>query len=122
MKKKKCFIVFLLIIILIGLFSNSVFATDELIEGMRGIGNVSGATNSQTRFVINAVIKVIQIVGSGIALIVVTILGVKYMLASPGEKADYKKTAVPILIGCVLLFAASNIAGIIADVGNNFNQ
>ena len=76
---------------------------------------------SRIRYVLNAVIKLIQIVGSGIAIIMVIMLGMKYMLASPGEKADYKKTAVPILIGCVLLFAASNIAGIIADVGMELN-
>ncbi len=121
MKKKKWLIIVLVTIVLIGLFSSRVCAVDELIRDMEGIGTVEGATGSHVRYVMNAVIKLIQIVGSGIAIIVVIILGIKYMLASPGEKADYKKTAVPILIGCVLLFAASNLAGIIADVGNGLN-
>ena len=87
---------------------------ESLISGMEGIGQVGTeeGMNSRVRYVLNAVIKLIQIVGSGIAIIMVIMLGIKYMLASPGEKADYKKTAVPILIGCILLFAASNIAGI----------
>ncbi len=120
--------IILVAIFWIGLFSGRVLAggdenVESLISGMEGIGQVGTeeGMNSRVRYVLNAVIKLIQIVGSGIAIIMVIMLGIKYMLASPGEKADYKKTAVPILIGCILLFAASNIAGIIADVGMELN-
>lgn len=124
MKKKNWVKVFCIVLFLIGFLSNIALATDmdTLIDGMKDISNVSGAEGSQVRYVLNAVIKIIQIAGSGIALIVVTMLGIKYMLASPGEKADYKKTAVPVVIGCVLLFAGVNIAGIIADIGAGFNN
>lgn len=124
MKKKNWVKVFCIVLLFIGFLSNIALATDmdTLIDGMKGISDVSGAEGSQVRYVLNAVIKIIQIAGSGIALIVVTMLGVKYMLASPGEKADYKKTAVPIVIGCVLLFAGVNIAGMIADIGAGFNK
>lgn len=33
------------------------------------------------------------------------------MMGSAQEKAEYKKTMIPYLIGAVLIFAASNIAG-----------
>lgn len=124
MKKKSWVKVFCMVLFLIGFLSNIALATDmdTLIDGMKGVSDVSGAGESQVRYVMNAVIKIIQIAGSGIALMIVTILGVKYMLASPGEKADYKKTAVPIVIGCVLLFAGVNIAGMIADIGAGFNK
>ena len=55
---------------------------------------------------INDVIGLLQIAGTGIALIVVTMLGIKYMLASPSDKADVKKQIMPILIGCFLIFGA----------------
>ncbi len=124
MNKKKWFVISLIIIVLVGFFSNIAFASsglDDIISGMKGVGKVSNAGDSQVRYVLNAVIKVIQVAGSGIALIVVAILGIKYILASPDEKADYKKTAIPIVVGCILLFAGANIAGIIADFGNSFN-
>lgn len=128
MKKKKCLIVILVAMFLVVVFSGRVLASvdenvESLISGMGEINQVKteDGMGSRIRYVLNAVIKLIQIVGSGIAIIMVIVLGMKYMLASPGEKADYKKTAVPILIGCVLLFAASNIAGIIADVGMELN-
>lgn len=63
---------------------------------------------------INSIIGLLQFAGSGIALIVITILGMKYILASPSEKADVKKSIMPILIGCVLLFGGVNLAGILA--------
>ena len=128
MKKKKCLIVILVAMFLVVVFSGRVLASrdenvESLISGMGEINQVktTDGMGSRIRYVLNAVIKMIQIVGSGIAIIMVIMLGMKYMLASPGEKADYKKTAVPILIGCVLLFAASNIAGIIANVGMELN-
>lgn len=128
MKKKKCLIVILVAMFLVVAFSGRVLASgDENVESLiSGMGNINqvetgDGMGSRIRYVLNAVIKLIQIVGSGIAIIMVIMLGMKYMLASPGEKADYKKIAVPILIGCVLLFAASNIAGIIADVGMELN-
>ena len=62
------------------------------------------------------VVRLIQYTGTGIALIVVTIYGIKYMIASPQEKADVKKQIVPILIGCALLFGASNLVKIIASM------
>lgn len=88
---------------------------DSVIGGMEDVGNVG--ESSKIKPIINAFIKLFQIAGSGIAVIVVTILGVKYMVASANEKADLKKQAMPIVIGCFVLFAASNIVGIIADVG-----
>ena len=51
--------------------------------------------------------------GSGIAIIVVSILGIKYLMTSPSEKAEVKKQAIPVVIGCALLFGAVNIADIV---------
>ena len=61
----------------------------------KGSGGISGALND--------VIGLLQIAGTGIALIVVTMLGIKYMLASPSDKAEVKKQIMPILIGCFLI-------------------
>ncbi len=52
----------------------------------------------------------------------VTMLGIKYMLASSNEKADIKKQAIPIVIGCTLLFAAVNVVAIIAELGMSLNS
>ena len=117
-------IVSLLIIVL--LFSltlgiNFSYATetglDGVISGMKNASKVdSSAPDSGIIKTIITVIGLIQFAGTGIALIVITMLGIKYIIASPSEKADTKKAIMPIFIGCVLLFGAVNIVAIIADL------
>jgi hypothetical protein len=38
------------------------------------------------------------------------------MMGSAEEKADYKKSMIPYLVGAVLVFAASTIAGVVYDM------
>lgn len=119
---KKIVLTLLIILLLISIIcTNYAFATDDIKaikDNMSTIGDASGITNTGTAKVINSVIGIMQIVGSGISLIVITMLGIKYILASPSEKADVKKNIMPILIGCVLLFAAVNIVGMIESFSN----
>ena len=67
----------------------------------------------------NQAITIISIVGSVVAVIVLIVLGLKYMMGSTEEKAEYKKTLMPYVIGAVLIFAASVIAGAIYGFANN---
>lgn len=85
-----------------------------LTSAMSGVTTMA-STGSKIGQVINNVIGLIQMVGSGIALIVITLLGIKYLLASPGEKADVKKQILPIIIGCALLFGAVNLMAAVAS-------
>ena len=89
-------------------------------DGMKDVNKVAGY-NGKIGKVINGIIRLIQVAGTGISLIMVTMLGIKYMIASSNEKADIKKMAMPIIIGCILLFAASNVVGIIAEFGHGLN-
>ena len=50
------------------------------------------------------------------SVIVLSILGVKYMIGSTEEKADYKKSFLPLIIGLFIVLAASTIAGWIWNV------
>jgi len=89
---------------------------NSIITGMKAANNgASGGTSSHTAEVINNIIGLIQAAGSGIALIVIALMGIKYMLAAPSEKADTKKMIMPVIIGCVLLFGAANLAAIIEN-------
>ncbi len=58
----------------------------------------------------NNILGIIQVVGTIIAVGVLMVLGIKYMMGSAEEKAEYKKTMLPYIIGAVILFAAVNIA------------
>lgn len=59
------------------------------------------------------IIGMVQAIGSIVSVLVLVILGVKYMMGSAEEKAEYKKTMIPYLVGAILIFAASNLASMI---------
>lgn len=69
----------------------------------------------------NQVITILSTVGSVAAVIVLIVLGIKYMMGSAEEKAEYKKTLMPYVIGAALIFAASAIAGILYGFLTNVN-
>lgn len=124
---KKTISILLMLLLLMSLSTNFVLAgetdssygIDQIKQNMKGIGDAEDLADSGTGRVINSVIGILQMVGSGISLIVITLLGIKYVLASPSEKADVKKNILPIVIGCILLFAAVNIVGMIETFSNN---
>lgn len=62
------------------------------------------------------VIGIIQVVGIIISVICLMVLGIKYMMGSAEEKAEYKKTFIPYLVGAILLFAASALANSIYNL------
>ena len=51
-----------------------------------------------------------------LSVIVLIVLGIKYMLGSVEEKAEYKKTLLPYVIGATLTFGASSIASVIYNI------
>lgn len=77
--------------------------------------NASQAVNGM----IGAILTVTQIIGVGVAVIMLIVLAIKYISASPGDKADIKKHAVVYVVGAVVLFAASGILQIIKQFAAN---
>ena len=59
------------------------------------------------------ILTIVRIVGMAVAVIMLTILGIKYVAASPNEKADYKKCMTVYVVGAVLLFGASALLSVI---------
>ena len=60
------------------------------------------------------IMGIVQVVGTITSVVILVVLGIKYMMGSAEEKAEYKKTMIPYVIGAILIFAATNIAGVIA--------
>ena len=67
----------------------------------------------------NQIITIVSTIGSIASVIVLIVLGIKYMMGSAEEKAEYKKTLLPYVIGAVLIFAASTIAGVIFNFASS---
>lgn len=56
------------------------------------------------------IIGVIQVIGIIISVAILVVLGIKYMMGSAEEKAEYKKTLIPYFVGAILIFGASAFA------------
>ena len=82
--------------------------------------NVEGATKLESLG--NKIIGAIQTFGSIITAIFILVLGIKYIVGSAEEKADYKTSMKPFLIGSLLIFGIVNVLGLIMDVVSNINS
>ena len=113
MKKIGKISIVLLNILVITMMMNAVFA--------QNVGGfvVSPDTNQTATTTIssagNKIIGILQVVGAVIAVIIIIVLGLKYMMGSTEEKAEYKKTMLPYLIGAILVFAAAIFAKAIVE-------
>ena len=58
---------------------------------------------------------VLQTAAVVVSVIILIVLGIKYMVGSAEEKAEYKKTMIPYLVGAILIFAAGTIANIVYE-------
>ena len=65
------------------------------------------------------ILGVINVVGVSIAVIVLMVIGIKYMIGSVEERAEYKKTMTAYIIGAMLLFGVTTIANIIYKIVNS---
>ena len=76
-------------------------------------GNTSTQGTAEITNVGNSIIGILQVVGIVLSVVILIVLGIKYMMGSAEEKAEYKKTLMPYVIGAALVFAASTIAQIV---------
>ena len=55
-------------------------------------------------------------------LIVGTIIGIQFMVASAEDKAKVKEALVPYIIGCAVIFGAFTIWSIVVNIGQDITQ
>ena len=108
----------LLTIMLVASIAGTVLAVDPntVLNGLNGNGNVQ--TNDLTK-VGNNIVTIIQVVGIVIAVIVLLVIGIKYMMGSASEKAEYKKTMLPYIVGAVLIFAGTSLVRVIYSLSTS---
>lgn len=64
------------------------------------------------------IMGVLQTAGVVVAVVILIVLGIKYMMGSASEKAEYKKTMIPYLVGAIFIFAAPTIANIVYQLAD----
>ena len=111
-KTVKILTILLLAVMLVSFATSSVFAA-EIKPGNLNATFVDD--NSSTALVqkTGQVMGMIRNISVIAAVIILMILGVKFMLGSVEEKAEYKKSFMPLIIGIILVVAATSIASFI---------
>lgn len=107
--------IILIIITVLILCSISQAVTVNAAYDVKSFSGEAGKGVNEMRTILNVVLTVIRVAGTGIALIMLTVIGAKYMMASAGEKAEIKKHATVYVIGAIVMIAATGILGIIRD-------
>lgn len=113
MKKTMKILTVLLVAVMLISLTTSVFAAGTAInpsdlEGKIDYGD--GTATDDLMAKAGKIMGMIRNISVIAAVIIIMILGVKYMLGSVEEKADYKKSFVPLIIGIILVVAATSIA------------
>ena len=113
-KIMKMVVAMLLIALVAIVASQSVMAAKASDMNMSDfdIEDNSGAADSAMT-IIGKIINIAQIIGMGVAIIMLIVLAIQYIAASPEGKAEIKKNATIYIVGAIILFAASGILGII---------
>ena len=102
--------VVLIAILAITFLSQMVYAEETVnaadamnVNQFKSKGDSSGASKSAQN-IIGALITIVRIIGTGVAIIMLIVLAIKYISAAPSDKAEIKKHAVVYVVGAVELY------------------
>ena len=115
-KKSKRIFQIILITILMLMVSTTAFAVGDKYEPGDLGGGLTFGESSKIKEVGNQIVGIIQAIGTVVSVAVLIVLGIKYMLGSIEEKAEYKKSMMPYVIGAGILLSASTISYIIMNI------
>lgn len=109
----------LLAIMLLTSISTVALAKVDLDKTLKGVEGATGGDGEQIANVGGNIVNIIQIVGIVVAVIVLLVIGIKYMIGSASEKAEYKKTMIPYIVGAVLIFAGTSLVKVIYSLASS---
>ena len=112
MKRKivKILSIVMMIAVLISICNTSLAVGDYLINTYTGKIDRGGlAAATKLRGILGDILSVVRIVAVGIAIIMLSYLGIQYMSAAPSEKATIKNKLVMLAVGAAVVFGALQI-------------
>lgn len=119
MKTKKIIFILITMIIFLLLFIPNSFATVTSFENMWKTQFQNPTMPEKITNIAGIIIAFLRNVSIIIAVIVITLLGLKYMLGSVEDKADYKKTFPNVIIGIILIAGIFSIVSAIFSLAGN---
>ncbi len=65
---------------------------------------------------VDKIVYLIKIVGILVSVGTLMVIGIKYMIGSIEEKAKYKQTLIPWIVGAILVFAMTSLPSVLYDI------
>lgn len=116
-------IIFIMIIVLITLFNfcNITYSTDVINNIITNKDKYFKPEVKEEKLSERAgvILGLVNVIGVLISVITLMIVGIKYMVGSIEEKAEYKKTMWTYLLGAFLVFSITTIPNIIFNISSN---
>ena len=85
-------------------------------------GTTGGYADTGLSATVGNIIGIVQFICYAAAVILLVMLGIKFMTASPDGKAEVKKSAVIYVVGAILVFATGLLLNLIKNVANSTVQ
>ena len=112
------------VLIALTMLSTVAFAaldSDGVINQMQK-ENINASQSQQLSSLGGKVLSALQIIGFIAGVVILVVLGLKYMMGSLEEKAEYKETMMYYIVGAILVFAISNISAMIYNFAQTLNN
>lgn len=78
-------------------------------------GSITYGDSSSMQAIAGKILGFIRNVAIIGGVVIIAILGVKYMMGSLEEKSEYKKSMIPLIIGIIVVMSATTIAKLLFD-------
>ena len=117
MKKTYKILSIVTVLLMITLVCTNVFAAIDMdqITADKDLGDADQAMTDMGSTILTFVTNAAMI----LSVVLIAVLGVKYMMGSTEEKAEYKKSLLPYIIGAVLVFAAGAIGKMVVNFASS---
>lgn len=122
-KTLKLLVVMLMAMVVVCTSTPMVFAsgnnnkTDSAAGIAEGITpDLTGVDATSLTGMAGKILGLIQIASAVLAVILIAVFGFKFILGSASEKADYQKSFIPLIVGIVVVFAATSIAKLLFGI------
>ena len=115
---KKVSIILLAVFLLFSFAQPIVFAKEEPSVIINTMGNSTSKVDEGVTNVAGTIVNWIWGISIVVAVIVIMVIGLKYVIGSTQEKAKYKESLIPLVVGIVLIVFASTIAKILFSISS----
>ena len=112
-KTVKVLSIILMAAILVSTLGSVVLADPA--SDIQGLTGNNSAPNAEVTRIAQFIVNLVRYIGTAVAVIIIIVLGIKYMTASAEGKADLKSSMLPYIIGAFLVFAGAWIVSAIAS-------